>query len=388
LGDRQYTGACFWCLNFPLRLVVMKSIPLKAKHEQLGASFTDFGGWEMPVRYSSDLAEHHAVRTAAGLFDISHMGEIFIEGKTAASFLDYAIVGAASEIAIGRAKYSLICNEAGGIIDDLIVYRLGQNAFLVVANASNKDAVASAIRNRATGFEVEVKDESDSWALLAIQGPKSVKILSQITTSPLEDLKYYAISEAEIAEVTCLLARTGYTGEDGFEIYIPVESADKVFDQIIAAGHEHGLLPTGLACRDTLRLEAGMPLYGHEMNLEVNPYQAGFGKVVRLDKPEDFVGKAALTKLSQMTQAKVLVGLAGEGKRAARADYQVFVEGSASPIGSVTSGVLSPTLGYPVAMAYLSADFADVDTPISVDIRGARTPFTVVKLPFYKRATN
>jgi aminomethyltransferase len=366
----------------------MKSIPLRASHEALGASFTDFGGWEMPVRYSSDLAEHHAVRTAAGLFDISHMGEIIIEGKAAASFLDYALVGAASEIAIGRAKYSLICNEQGGIIDDLIVYRLGQNAYLVVANASNKDVVASALISRAADFEVEVRDESDSWVLLAIQGPNSVKILSQITTAPLAELKYYAISQAEIAGVACLLARTGYTGEDGFEIYIPVESARQVFDQIMNAGKDHGLLPTGLACRDTLRLEAGMPLYGHEMNLDVNPYQAGFGKVVRLDKPGDFVGKAALTKLSQTPPTKMLVGIAGEGKRAARADYEVFVEGSDSPIGVVTSGALSPTLGFPVAMAYLSADFADVDTPISVDIRGARTPFTVVKLPFYKRHRN
>lgn len=366
----------------------MKSIPLKSKHEALGASFTDFGGWEMPVRYTSDLAEHHAVRTAAGLFDISHMAEIFVEGKQAASYLDYALVGAASEIAIGRAKYSLICNEAGGIIDDLIVYRLGQNAYLVVANASNRDAVVAAMQGRTAGFDAEVKDESDAWALLAIQGPNSVSILSTLTTDALEDLKYYAISESEISGVKCLLARTGYTGEDGFEIYIPVESAGHVFDELVSAGSAQGMLPTGLACRDTLRLEAGMPLYGHEMDIDVNPYQAGFGKVVRLDKPGDFVGKAALTKLSQTPPTKMLVGIAGEGKRAARADYEVFVEGSASPIGVVTSGALSPTLGFPVAMAYVGADFAQIDTPISVDIRGAVTPFTVVKLPFYKRPKN
>ena len=368
------------------RLGVMKSIPLRDKHAALGASFTDFGGWEMPVRYSSDLAEHHAVREAAGLFDISHMGELFVEGKDAAAFLDYALVGAASEISIGRAKYSLICNEAGGIIDDLIVYRLGQNAYLVVANASNREAVAKALVERCSSFDAVVTDESDAWALLAIQGPSSVKVLSKITSAPLLELKYYAISEAEIAGVNCLLARTGYTGEDGFEIYIPVESAGKVFDEIIAAGSDQGLLPTGLACRDTLRLEAGMPLYGHEMDLDVNPYQAGFGKVVRLDKTGDFVGKKALIELSNTKPEKVLVGIVGEGKRAARADYEVFVEGSESVIGVVTSGALSPTLGFPVAMAYLNADFAHVDTPISVDIRGAKTPFTVVKLPFYKRA--
>jgi aminomethyltransferase len=366
----------------------MKSIPLKSQHEALGASFTDFGGWEMPVRYSSDLAEHHAVRNAAGLFDISHMGEIFIEGKQAAEFLDFALVGAASEIEIGRAKYSLICNEAGGIVDDLIVYRLGQSAYLVVANASNREAVVVALQQRSSGFDSVVKDESDAWVLLAIQGPKSVSILSTLTSDSLEDLKYYAISESEIAGVNCLLARTGYTGEDGFEIYIPVESAGRVFDELISAGSTEGMLPTGLACRDTLRLEAGMPLYGHEMNIEVNPYQAGFGKVVRLDKPGDFVGKSALTKLSQTPPTKMLVGIAGEGKRAARADYEVFVEGSNSPIGVVTSGALSPTLGFPVAMAYVSADFAQIDTPISVDIRGAMTPFTVVKLPFYKKPKN
>ena len=366
----------------------MKSIPLRDKHEALGASFTDFGGWEMPVRYSSDLAEHHAVRGAAGLFDISHMGEIFIEGKDAASYLDFALVGAASEIAIGRAKYSLICNEVGGIIDDLIVYRLGQNAFLVVANASNREAVVSAMEGRAKDLEVEVRDESDLWVLLAIQGPKSVEILSEITASMLEDLKYYAISEAELAGVPCLLARTGYTGEDGFEIYIPVESAGAVMDAIFAAGQDKGLLPTGLACRDTLRLEAGMPLYGHEMNLEINPFQAGFGKVVRLDKRGDFVGKAALAKLSQVAPEKVLVGLQGSGKRAARADYEVFVEGSTDSVGVITSGALSPTLGFPIAMAYVLADFAEPDTPISVDIRGTQTAFRVVKLPFFKRAKN
>jgi aminomethyltransferase len=366
----------------------MKSIPLRQKHAALGASFTDFGGWEMPVRYSSDLAEHNSVRTTAGLFDISHMGEIFIKGKDAASFLDYALVGAASEIAIGRAKYSLICNEAGGILDDLIVYRLAETSYLVVANASNKDVVFAAFQKRVPGFDTEVRDESDSWVLLAIQGPTSVEILGAITSAPLSDLKYYAISEADIAAVDCLLARTGYTGEDGFEIYIPVASAEIVFDALMAAGSKFELMPTGLACRDTLRLEAGMPLYGHEMNESVNPYQAGFGKVVRLDKPGDFVGKAALTKLSESKPAKVLVGLVGEGKRAARADYEIFTEVSDTSIGVITSGALSPTLGYPVAMAMVGSDFAEIGTSVSVDIRGTKTPYKVVKLPFYKRPNN
>jgi aminomethyltransferase len=313
------------------------------------------------------------------------MGEIFIGGKDAASFLDYALVGAASEIAVGRAKYSLICNEAGGILDDLIVYRLAETSFLVVANASNKDVVFQAFKARLAGFDTEVRDESDSWVLLAIQGPKSVEILSTITSAPLSELRYYAISEAKIADVDCLLARTGYTGEDGFEIYIPVAAAEKVFDALMAAGSKFDLMPTGLACRDTLRLEAGMPLYGHEMNEDVNPYQAGFGKVVRLDKPGDFVGKDALQKLSESKPTRVLVGLIGEGKRAARADYEIFTEGSETAIGVVTSGALSPTLGYPVAMGFLNSDLAAVGSKVSVDVRGTRLAFEVVRLPFYKR---
>ena len=363
----------------------MRAIPLRQKHDQLGASFTDFGGWEMPVRYTSDLAEHKAVREQAGLFDISHMGEIFVEGKQAAEYLDFALAGKASEIVIGRAKYSLICNSSGGIIDDLIVYRLGQNAFLIVANASNAEVVAKELLDRSAKFEVKVSDESDSWILLAIQGPLSVEILSKLTKTALAELKYYAISEAEIAGVKCLLARTGYTGEDGFEIYLPVESGEMVFDKLFEAGSVLGMLPTGLACRDTLRLEAGMPLYGHELNLSINPYQAGLGKVVRLDKQSDFVGKQALEEISKTSPKRVLVGLAGEGKRAARADYEVFVEGSEKAIGIVTSGALSPTLGYPIAMAYLDADFAGVGGTVSVDIRGTKLPFIVVELPFYKR---
>lgn len=236
------------------------------------------------------------------------------------------------------------------------------------------------------GFDAEVRDESDSWVLLAIQGPKSVEILGTVTSARLSDLKYYAISQAVIETVDCLLARTGYTGEDGFEIYIPVASAGKVFDAIMAAGSEHRLIPTGLACRDTLRLEAGIPLYGHEMNEHVNPYQAGFGKVVRLDKPADFVGKVALAKLSETTPSQVLVGLSGEGKRAARADYEVFQEGADAAMGVITSGALSPTLGYPVAMGYVKTDFAEAGTKVSVDVRGNRLSFEVVKLPFYKRA--
>ena len=356
---------------------------LYEEHSKLGAQFTDFGGWEMPVRYTSDLAEHHAVREAAGLFDISHMAEFFISGQQAADFLNFALVGRASEIANGRAKYSLICAPNGGIIDDLIVYRLAEEDFLVIANAGNREPVANALRERTAGFAVELRDESDNFGLLAIQGPRAVEILQKLTDTDLSVLKYYSIDAGKLAGVDVFFARTGYTGEDGFEVLVRTEDAANIWNQILNAGAGAGLIPAGLACRDTLRLEAGMPLYGHELGLDINPFEAGFAKVVRLDREEDFVGKAALAALAGHTPSRKLVGLAGEGKRAARAEYPIFHgEGL---LGEVTSGALSPTLGFPVALAYVSTEHAEIGSVVSVDIRGTRTDFSVVKLPFYKR---
>ncbi len=356
---------------------------LYEEHAKLGAQFTDFGGWEMPVRYTSDLAEHHAVRNQAGLFDISHMAEFFITGAGAADFLNFALVGRASEIGEGRAKYSLICADNGGIIDDLIVYRLSTQEFLVIANAGNRDNVAAALRERVEGFEAELRDESDNYGLLAIQGPRAVEILQKLTATDLNALKYYSIDAGELDGVPVFFARTGYTGEDGFEVLVKAEQSARLWVALLQAGENDGLVPAGLACRDTLRLEAGMPLYGHELGLDTNPYQAGFARVVRLDRDEDFVGRSALEALAEKPQAQKLVGLAGEGKRAARAEYEIFVDETL--LGEVTSGALSPTLGYPIAMAYVSTEYAEVGSVVSVDIRGTRTDFTVVPLPFYKR---
>ncbi len=359
----------------------MPQTPLHAEHARLGASFTDFGGWDMPVRYSSDLAEHEAVRTSAGLFDISHMAEIFVSGPQAASFLDYALVIQSSAIAVGKAKYALICNAQGGIIDDLIVYRLAEDQFLVIANAGNRYAVVEALKERATfqGF-VGVEDRSDDFALLAVQGPTATQLLQKVVDIDLSQLPYYSIAQGKVSGVDAYLCRTGYTGEDGFEVLIPATAAVKIFNELLGLG----ITPCGLASRDTLRLEAGMPLYGHELSLETNPFQAGLGRVVKLDRDEDFVGKSALAQLAEKPQDQVLVGLVGTGKRAARADYEIF-SGERS-IGKVTSGALSPSLGYPVAMAYVSKDFAEVGDQVEVDIRGTRLAMTVVKLPFYKRS--
>jgi aminomethyltransferase len=337
----------------------------------------------MPVRYSSDLAEHEAVRTNAGLFDISHMAEIFIQGAGSATFLDYSLVGQASLIENGKAKYSLICNAEGGIIDDLIVYRLAEESFLVIANAGNREAVVQALRTRAASVDFNgVEDKSDDYALLAIQGPNATKILQSVTDTDLATLPYYSIGEGTVSGVKAYLCRTGYTGEDGFEVLFSANDAVSVFNSLIAAG----AVPCGLASRDTLRLEAGMPLYGHELNLDVNPYEAGFARVVRLDR-DDFVGRDALLELSNKSTSRKLIGLVGEGKRAARAAYPLFADSESTlQIGIITSGALSPTLGYPVAMGYLKTEFSEIGNTVSVDIRGTRLPMTITKLPFYKRS--
>jgi len=356
--------------------------PLHSLHVAAGASFTDFAGWQMPVSYGSDLAEHHAVRTSAGIFDISHMAEIRVDGPDAAAFLDYALAGKLSAIAPLQAKYSLLLNDEGGIIDDLVVYRGGDrpSAFLVVANAGNRNPVMMALQERAENFKVAISDESELVSLIAVQGPVSRSIVEKVIGDDLSELKYYWGHETSWQGARCFVARTGYTGEDGFELYINVEHAADLWKALLAAGGEQ-LTPAGLASRDTLRLEAGMPLYGHELGIDTLPAQAGLGRVVALSKEGDFVGRAA-SEAGPASDARVLVGLTTEGKRAGRAGYLV-VDGDRE-VGVITSGALSPTLGYPIAMAYVDPDA--VDSPdLAIDVRGTRIAATVVKLPFYKR---
>jgi aminomethyltransferase len=369
---------------------------LYEEHKKAGANFTDFGGWQMPLKYNSELSEHHAVRNAAGLFDLSHMGEVWVTGPDAAAFLDYALAGKLSAVAVGKAKYSLICQEDGGIIDDLISYRLpaaadGTAKYLVVPNAGNAVVVAAALAERAEGFDVTVEDVSAETSLIAVQGPNAEAIL--LTLVPAEqhalvtELKYYAAADVEINGQELLLARTGYTGEDGFEIYIPNEDAAGLWEALLETGAGHGLIPAGLACRDSLRLEAGMPLYGNELSREGNPYAAGLGPVVSLAKESDFIGKAALSALKEAgagsTTGRKLVGLKGLGRRAGRGHYPVLKDGNV--VGEVTSGQPSPTLGYPIAMAYVDVEHAAPGTALDIDLRGKAEPFEVVGLPFYKR---
>lgn len=393
-----------------------KRSPLHDRHVALGAAFTDFGGWQMPVRYASDLAEHHAVRQAAGLFDISHMAEFLVTGEPSGAFLDYALSGDHSGMRVGKAKYSLVLTEDGGIVDDVIVYRTAADRYLVIANAGNRDAVAEALALRAARAPVaasflaeprrggavrsfalvpgisdtaQIEDVTDQLALIAIQGPASQDIVAatpdiEDVSPPLADLGYYAWAAGSFAGEPLFIARTGYTGEDGFELLVPHRAAGALWDALLAAGEPYGLVPAGLAARDTLRLEAGMPLYGHELSRETAPAQAGLARSVAEGKP-DFVGKTA-PQASDVGR-RVLVGLVSEGRRAGRAGYPLVdpsVDG-APVVGEVTSGALSPTLGHPIALAYVEPALAEPGTALAIDVRGTLIPASVTTLPFYRR---
>jgi aminomethyltransferase len=367
----------------------LRRTPLTGVHEQLGATLTDFAGWLMPLRYGSETAEHNAVRGAAGLFDLSHMGEIAVTGPGAADALDYALTGKLGALAPGRARYTLICAEDGGILDDLVVYRLSPEEFLVVANAANAATDAALLAERAAGFDAAVADRGDDYALVAIQGPKSPAILGPLTDADLGQVSYYASYPATVAGARVLVARTGYTGEDGFEIFARPADAPAIWAALSAGGADQGLVPAGLAARDTLRLEAGMALYGNELGPDVTPYDADLHRLVRLDKPGDFVGREALAARAQAVPQWRLVGLAGESRRVPRHGYPVLWDGA--PSGTVTSGAPSPTLGVPIALAYLSpavAAEAAVDGGagrLAVDIRGRAEPARLVPVPFYRR---
>ncbi len=369
----------------------LRRTPLTGVHERLGASLTGFAGWLMPLRYGSETAEHIAVRTKAGLFDLSHMGEIAVTGPDAAAALDYALVGQPSALAPGRARYTMICAPDGGVLDDLIVYRLAAEEFLVVANAANTATVVAALTDRAGGA-AQVADRTDDYALIALQGPNAVSILGPVTDADLDAVKYYASYPATVAGAEILLARTGYTGEDGFELFTRPQDAERVWDALTEAGAAQGLVPAGLAARDTLRLEAGMPLYGNELGPDLTPYDAGLGRVVKLDKPGDFVGRAALAERANAEPKRELVGLVSLSRRVPRHGYHVLWD--QAPCGTVTSGAPSPTLGAPIAMAYVEPhvarqareDGADGEPGrLAVDVRGRAEPADLVPLPFYRR---
>jgi aminomethyltransferase len=345
---------------------------------------TSFAGWQMPLRYTSETAEHQAVRHAAGLFDLSHMGEITVAGAGAGAALDYALTGTLSALRPGRARYTMICAEDGGVLDDLVVYRLDEDEFLVIANASNSDVVFGALRDRAgaSGQGARVTDATGDYALVAIQGPAAAGILGPLADGlELGTMKYYAGAFGEVAGRKGWVARTGYTGEDGFEVFCRPEDAPHIWDALAAAGGPAGLVPAGLAARDTLRLEAGMPLYGNELGPDMTPFEAGLGRVVKFDKPGAFVGREALAARAAAGPVRRLAGLTIQSRRIARHGYPVLADGVA--FGVVTSGAPSPTLGVPIAMAFLEP--AADDHVLTVGIRGAVVPAQLTDLPFYRR---
>lgn len=363
-----------------------KLTPLHDLHRELGATFVDFAGWSMPLRYASEVAEHHAVRRAAGIFDLSHMGEIEVYGPGAPAALDRALVGRPSAIDIGRARYTMLCYDTGGILDDLVVYRLDEHRYLIVANASNTLLVMSHLRECLDGHTAHVHDATDDWALIAVQGPRSAQIVADASDADVPALRYYGIDHAAIAGHQVLLARTGYTGEDGFEVYCQPSTAQEIWSVLTEAGAGGGgLVPAGLAARDTLRLEAGMPLYGQELSVHVTPFEVGLGRLVTFDKRGGFVGERALLQRRADGPRTSLVGLEATGRRAPRNGHAVLDPQTAARVGTITSGTHSPTLGRPIAMAHVDPSVTEPGTKLTVQISGQQHDVEVVALPFYRR---
>jgi aminomethyltransferase len=359
------------------------SSPLLDRHEALGARIVEFAGWLMPIQYAGILEEHRAVRGAAGLFDLSHMGELVVEGPEAGAALAAALVTDPPALAIGRAHYSMICAPDGGILDDLIVYRLAEDRFMVVANASNARVVSDALAEQVAGHDAVLDDRSLATGLVAVQGPRALQVVGSVTVMDLAAIRYYGIAEGIVAGIPAQVARTGYTGEDGFELFVDLDRVGAMWDAMLEAGRPYGQVPVGLGARDTLRLEAGMPLYGNELDRATNPFEAGLGRVVKLGKPGDFTGRGALEAVVRDGVARRLVGLALRERGIARHGYPVL--DADGPTGIVTSGTMSPTLGAAIAMAYVSPAHTEPGTMLAVEIRGARVAAEVVPLPFYKR---
>jgi aminomethyltransferase len=360
-----------------------RATPLEERHLALGARMVDFAGWRMPIQYGGILEEHRAVRERAGLFDLCHMGELFVDGPEAGDALAHAVTTDPRTLAVGRAHYSMICADDGGILDDLIVYRLAEDRFLVVANASNAAVVSDALAERLEGRRAILDDRSLATALIAVQGPAARGILAPLADFELDGIRYYGIAEGSVVGIQALIARTGYTGEDGFELVVEAAAATTVWDALIEAGRPAGLVPVGLGARDTLRLEAGMPLYGNELDRDTTPEEAGLGRVVKLAKAGGFVGRDALAKAAEAGPRKQLVGLVVRGRGIARHGHPVWAGDRRS--GVVTSGTMSPTLGVPIAMAYVAPGDAAPGTMLDVEIRDARAVAEVVPLPFYTR---
>ncbi len=353
----------------------LRRTPLYEEHKELGARLVDFAGWEMPVQYEGVKAEHAAVRERAGLFDVSHMGEVVFRGPDAESAVQRLVSRDVARMEAGQAGYCAVCYESGGTVDDVIVYRR-EDDFLIVVNAANREKDVAHFRENTADLDLEITDESDDWALLALQGPEAVGLLQGFTDADLSAVRPFRFIEAEVEGAPAMLSRTGYTGEDGFEIYVRPDSAPAVWRRLI----ESGVAPVGLGARDTLRLEAGMSLYGNELSPEITPLEAGISFAVHLDKEPEFIGQRALRNEKQEGLARKVVAFELTGRGIARHEHPVSIEGEEA--GHVTSGTHSPTLGKAIGLALVPSDVQD---SFEVVIRGKSVGARVVSLPFYKR---
>ncbi|HEU5318938.1 MAG TPA: glycine cleavage system aminomethyltransferase GcvT [Chloroflexota bacterium] len=367
----------------------LKRTPLHATHVALDARMVPFGGWDMPVQYPTGvLAEHHAVRDRAGLFDIGHMGQLEVEGPDALEFLQWVTTHDVSRLDVGAAQYSLLCDEQGGVIDDIIVYRLAETRYLVIVNASNTEGdwawIEGQLGRRGRGVNPDrvMLRRLSERTLLALQGPAATGVLAGLTPADPGALANYHAVETSVAAVPAMIARTGYTGERGYEISFDATHAARVWSALLEAGKEAGVVPCGLGARDTLRLEAGMALYGHELTRETNPYEANLERVVRHEKGE-FVGAAALRAVRDSRPARRLVGIELVDRGVLRADYPILIDGA--PVGSLTSGGPSPTLKKSIGMGYVPTAHAADGAEVQIDIRGKPHAARIVPLPFYRR---
>lgn len=358
----------------------LKKTPLHEAHVELNAKLVPFAGFEMPVQYPTGItAEHQAVRTSAGLFDVCHMGEFVIHGPQALDLIQRIAVNDASRIDVWQAQYSAMCLESGGVIDDLLVYR-GPDHYMLVVNAANKEKDLAWVRKHAADFQVEVEDKSDDTALLALQGPRAAEILQELTNTKLDDVGYYRFTRGVVEGVEGFISRTGYTGEDGFELYVPAEAGMDLWRALMKAGGEADLIPTGLGCRDSLRLEMGYALYGNDLDEEHTPLESGLGWITKLDKG-DFLGRDVLVRQKEEGVSRKLVGLKLTERGFPRHGYPIVSQ--EEDVGEITSGVVSPSLGIGVAMGYVPTELAKKGTELGVRIRDKVIPAVVQRPPFY-----
>ena len=369
----------------------LSATPLHAWHQAHGARMAEFANYEMPIQYTGIVSEHLATRTAAGVFDISHMGRLRFDGPRADQLLDHLLTRRVLDMQTGQVRYSLVCNEVGGILDDVLVSCLespsGKNYFLLVVNASNREKIVRWLKPHLADFpDVEFHDVTEATGMIAVQGPRATEICKQLLPASALSLGYYRAKVMNQMSKPCIVSRTGYTGEDGFELIVKAEDAVRVWENIMLAGRDLGVQAVGLGARDTLRLEAGMPLYGHELDESIDPYQAGLGFACNL-KDRIFVGRESLEHKSKLVSLPKRVGLLLDGRRAARQGASVL-DADSRVVGQVTSGSFSPTLDRPIAMAYLDTAVVTIGTSFDIDIRGTRVSATIVPLPFYKKPSS